>query len=267
MRPVHARANAVSAALVAVAAAIAALAAPAAAHVASSVGDNNRYLKLTPLGDRVRLAYTVFYGQLPGVELRRTIDTNHDGTIDEAESQAFGARVARDVAAALDVTADGVHQSVAWSEVVVGMGSRATVAGAFSIDLVASLCLAAPRGKHAIELRDRFAVSRPGETEIRFEDSPGVTVDRARVGDDPDPGIDYKIVGPAPVLGEAGPAGGIELAFTAGDKAVVVPDAACAAPAPAPAPRRGLPIAAIAGAAAAAIAGAAAITAWRRRRR
>src|SRR6185369_12131192 len=38
------------------------LAGRAAAHVAPSVGDNNRYLKLTPLGDRVRLAYTVFYG-------------------------------------------------------------------------------------------------------------------------------------------------------------------------------------------------------------
>jgi hypothetical protein len=236
----------------------------AAAHVSSSVGDNNRYLKLTPLGDRVRLAYTVFYGKIPGFELRRSIDANHDGTINDAESQAFGAVVSRELAAALEVTVDGAPRPVAWSEVVVGMGTPDTIGGAFSLDLVASLCLGAPRGKHVLELRDRYALARPGETEIRFEDSPGVTVDRARVGDDPYPGIDYKIVGPTPVLGAAGPAGGIELAFTAGDKAVVGGDAACEDAAP----RRGLPVVVTAGAAAAVgLLLAAAVTIVRRRRR
>ncbi|HMG21208.1 MAG TPA: hypothetical protein VK607_07835, partial [Kofleriaceae bacterium] len=71
-----------------------------------------------------------------------------------------------------------------------------------------------------VELRDRFQLARPGETEIRFEDSPGIAVERARVGDDTEPGIDYKIIGPTPVLGAAGPAGGIEIAFTAGPGAV-----------------------------------------------
>ena len=40
--------------------------ASAAAHVSPSVDDNNRFLKLTPLGDRVRLAYTVLFGDNPG---------------------------------------------------------------------------------------------------------------------------------------------------------------------------------------------------------
>jgi len=212
------------------------LAAPAAAHVAPSVGDNNRYLKLTPMGDRVRLAYTVFYGEIPGAELRKTIDANHDGTIDDGESQAFGSRIAREIAAALEVTVDGARQPVAWSQVVVGMGTPDTAAGTFSIDLVASICFAAPRGAHAIELRDRFQLSRPGETEIRFEDSPGVTVDRARVGDDTEPGFDYKIIGPTPVLGAPGPAGGVALAFTAGARAAVTADATCTRPAAAGAP-------------------------------
>jgi len=200
----------------------------AAAHVAPSVGDNNRYVKLTPLGDRVRLAYTVFYGEVPGAELRVAIDANRDGAIDDAESQAFGVRVAGEIAAALEATVDGARQPVVWSQVVVGMGTPATAAGTFSIDLVAAICLTPPRGRHRIELRDRFQLARPGETEIRFEDSPGITVDRARVGDDADPGIDYKIIGPAPVLGAAGPAGGIEIAFTAGPGAVVAADASCA---------------------------------------
>lgn len=239
---------------------------PAAAHVAPSVGDNNRYLKLTPLGDRVRLAYTVFYGELPGGMLRRTIDANHDGAIDDAERRAFGDQIARRLAAALDVTVDGARQPIAWSQVSVGMATPDVAAGAFSIDLIASLCFAAPRGKHAIELRDRFELERPGETEIRFEDSPGVTVDHARVGDDPDPGFDYKIIGPTPVLGEPGPAGGVALAFTAGERAVVTTDATCARPAGG---SGGAPLGwfALGAAALAAVVAAIAITIGRRRRR
>ena len=34
------------------------------AHVAPSVDDNNRYLKVTPLHDGIRLAYTVFFGEI-----------------------------------------------------------------------------------------------------------------------------------------------------------------------------------------------------------
>jgi len=245
-------------------AALAGLVRPAAAHVAPSVGDNNRYLKLTPLGDRVRLAYTVFYGEVPGAELRKTIDANHDGAIDDAESQAFGARIADQLAAALELTVDGARRPVTWSQVVVGMGTPSAAAGTFSIDLVAAICVTPPRGAHAIELRDRFELPHPGETEIRFEDSPGVLIDHARVADDGDPGIDYKIIGPTPVLGAAGPTGGIALAFTAGPKAVVAPDAACARPAPA----SGAPTGMIIGAAAVAVAIlAGAITLARRRTR
>lgn len=237
---------------------------PAAAHVAPSVGDNNRYLKLTPLGDRVRLAYTVFYGEVPGAELRKAIDANHDGAIDDAESQVFGARIADQLAGALELTVDGARQPVTWSQVVVGMGTPSATAGPFSIDLIASICLTPPRGSHAIELRDRFELPHPGETEIRFEDSPGVAIDRARVGDDGDPGIDYKIIGPTPVLGAAGPTGGIALAFTAGPKAVVASDATC----PRPPPPSGTPTGVIIGAAAAGLAIlAGAVTLVRRRGR
>jgi hypothetical protein len=66
------------------------------------------------------------------------------------------------------------------------------------------------------------------------------------------------------VLGAAGPTGGIALAFTAGPKAVVAPDAACARAAPA----SGAPAGAVVGAAAAAVAVlAGAITLARRRAR
>jgi hypothetical protein len=209
----------------------------AVAHVAPSIDGNNRYVKLTPLGDRVRLAYTVFYGEVPGAGLRKAIDTDGDGTIAEAESQAFGTALAPELAAALEVTVDGARQPVAWSQVVVGMGTPQVAAGAFSVDLVAWLCMAAPRGSHAVRLRDRYRLARPGETEVKVEDSPGVTIDRARIGDD-DLGYEYKIIGPGGPLQDVG----LDLQFTAGDTSVVAADAICRGAAPRPALRRGVVI-------------------------
>jgi len=211
----------------------------AAAHVAPAIGDNNRYLKLTPLGDRVRIAYTVFYGELPGAALRRAIDANHDGAIDDAESEAFGARIAREVAAALDVAIDGARQPVAWAQVVIGLGTPEAAAGAFSIDLVAWLCVAPPRGKHALLLRDDFRLERPGETEVKVEDSPGVTITATRIGGADDEANDYKLVGPSGALATDG----LDLQYTAGDTAVVTADAICRGPGA----DRALPTGAIAG--------------------
>src|SRR5260370_36401111 len=150
--------------------AVTVITAAAAAHVAPSVDDNNRYLKLTPLGDRMRLAYTVFFGEVPGRALRATIDLNKDGAISEDEATAFGAKVAGDVAPALDVTVDGVQRPVAWNQVVVGMGTPDASAGAFSVDLVAWLCLPSPRGHHAVQLRDHYRIPPAGETELRVDD-------------------------------------------------------------------------------------------------
>jgi hypothetical protein len=196
------------------------------AHVAPSVDDNNRYLKLTPMGDRVRLAYTVFFGEVPGAEARRTIDANHDGTISEAEAQAFGTKVATDVSGALDVELDGIQQHIVWADVVVGMGTQRTAAGSFSVDLIAYFC-AGQRGKHRVLLHDRFRIPRPGETEVKVEDSPGITIERARVGPADESSHDYKFVGPGGPLTDDG----LDLAYTATDKAPAG-DTACATPAP-----------------------------------
>jgi hypothetical protein len=195
----------------------------AEAHVTPAIGDNNRYLKLTPLGDRLRLAYTVFYGEVPAAAMRQALDVNHDGAIDDAETQAFGDRIARELATAVAITVDGVPQPVAWTEVVVGMGTPSAAAGAFSIDLVAWLCLAAPRGTHTVLLRDSFPLDRPGETEVKVEDGPGVTIDASRIGGAEDEAHDYKLVGPSGALETEG----LDVRFTAGAKAVVAPDAVC----------------------------------------
>jgi len=214
--------------------------APAAAHVAPAIGDNNRYLKVTPLGDRLRLAYTIFYGEVPGRALRAAIDTNHDGAIDDRETEAFGDRIARDVARALVIVVDGVPAPVTWSQVVVGLATPKVAAGAFSIDLIASLCLTAPRGKHALQLHDAYPLDRPGETEVKLEDSPGVTILASRIGGAEDEAHDYTLVGPSGALETEG----LDARLEIGNQAPVGADGTCAAP------RRRPPPALIVGAAA-----------------
>ena len=201
-------------------------------HVAPAVQDNNRYLRLTPLGDRVRLAYTVFYGEVPGASMRPSLDTNHDGKVDDAEAHAFGAQLATQIATALAVEVDGTAVPVHWSEIDVGMGTPAVAAGAFSVDLVTYLCLARPRGAHHVRIRDRFVLARPGETEVKIEDSPGVTISRAHVGAANDPTYDFRFAGPGGPIADDG----LDLAFVAGDDSVVADDGLCPAP---PSPRRG----------------------------
>ena len=188
-----------------------------AGHVAPSVDDNNRYLKLTPLGDRVRLAYTIFYGEVPGASLRPGIDTNHDGQIDDAEAHAFGVQLAAQVADNLEVEIDDHTEPVHWETIDVGIGTPVVAAGAFSVDLVAYPCLPAARGKHRVRVYDRFRVPRPGETEVRVEDAAGVTIERARIGAMEDPSNIFKFVGPGGPLSDDG----LELVFTAGDRAPV----------------------------------------------
>lgn len=199
---------------------------PAHAHVAPGTGDNNRYLKLSVLGDRLRFAYTVLYGEVPGAALRKRLDQNHDGAIDDGETQPFGEQLARDVAGAVELTVDGVRQPIAWSQVVVGMGTPSAAAGAFSVDLVASICLAVPRGTHTLLLRDAYPIDRPGETEVKLEDTPGVKIDRSHIGDADDEAHDYNLVGPSGALERHG----LEAQVTIGPRAIATPDATCPGP-------------------------------------
>lgn len=193
------------------------------AHVAPSVDDNNRYLKLTPLGDRVRIAYTVFFGEIPGAQERRGIDANHDGQISDAEANTFGQRLAGQVAANIELDVDGRRTPLTWQTVDVGMGTPDVAAGAFSVDLVAYPCLASVRGRHRVKLRDHLALPNPGETEVKVEDSPGVSVDHARVGPADDPSYDYKFVGAGGPLSDDG----LDLQYNAGPKAHVTADGTC----------------------------------------
>jgi hypothetical protein len=195
----------------------------ASAHVAPSVDDNNRYLKIAPLGDRVRLAYTVFYGEIPGASMRPKLDADHNGTISDAEAKAFGKDLGDQVQATLELEIDGQTVPVTWTTVDVGLGTPDVNAGSFSVDLVAYACLPTARGQHHIVVRDRFRIPHPGETEAKVDDTPGVTIDRARVGQIDDARHDFLFPGPGGPLEDDG----LDVTFTAGDRAPVSADGKC----------------------------------------
>jgi hypothetical protein len=200
---------------------------PATAHVAPSVDDNNRYLKVTPLRDGIRLAYTVFFGEIPGASERRSIDDNRDGRIDDAEANRFATQLGAQVAASIDIEVDGVPHRVQWDLISAGMGSDAVAAGSFSIDLVAFACTTST-SSHRIILRDQFRIPRPGETEVKVEDSPGVAITRAHVGPANDPTRNFRFAGPGGPLSDDG----LALEYTASDKTPTVPAGKCGAAPP-----------------------------------
>jgi hypothetical protein len=170
----------------------------AVAHVAPSTETNNRYLKLQPLGDRVRLAYTIYFGEIPGADARRQIDTNHDGLLDDSEANSHGRALAAEVLPRLELTADGAPVALSWSEVHVGLGTPTVAAGAYSIDLIAWICLPS-RDRHTLLLRDHLQLPLPGESELRVDESPGIAIELPP-GTDRDAALDLRWTGAASPL-------------------------------------------------------------------
>ena len=174
---------------------------PAAAHVAPSELENNRYVLLAPLGDRVRLAYTIWMGQEPGRQARRRMDRDRDGRLSDAEANEYGRQVAAQTAPRLSLVVDGRAVPLEWDEIDVGLGEPITDGGAFAVDLVEWICLAEPRTRlaHRVEFFDRFHIPDPGETELRAEESPGVRITRSDVGkpgeDRAPPRLDHRWMG------------------------------------------------------------------------
>lgn len=193
------------------------------AHVAPSVDDNNRYLKITPMRGGFRLAYTVFFGEIPGASERPLLDANRDGRIDEPEAKRFGDHLGAQVAASLELDVGAAREPVRWAVVDVGLGNAGVAAGAFSVDMIAYVC--APDA--TIRLRDQFRIPRPGETEVLVEDSPGTTVTFARIGAADDPRHDWRFLGPGGPMSDDG----LEVKWTAATTAPSLPNqASCAKP-------------------------------------
>lgn len=199
---------------------LAAIASPAFAHVQASVDENNRYVKLTPMGDRVRLAYTVFLGERPGATLRRRIDRDRNGAIDDGEAAAYGKEIAALVHPAVSVTLDGKPAKIAWTTLDVGLGTPSVTAGSFSVDLVGWVCTGGDA--HRMVLVDTVALEKPGETEVRLEDGPGVHFGNRSIGGTAMDSLDAKWTGAGGPL-----TSGLDIAWTVDGAAPRPADGRC----------------------------------------
>lgn len=151
----------------------------AVAHPQYSPSLNNRYLKVSLVGGgTVRVAYAVMLGEGPATAVRRGADTNGDGTLDEAEVRAFAERTARGVAEGLAVDVDGARRAVEWEAPVVSLSDPRVGPLPFSVDLIGKVRVPG-RGPHTLGFDDTTPLDSLGETEIRFEEGPGVRVLRA----------------------------------------------------------------------------------------
>ncbi len=185
----------------------------AAAHVAPSERENNRYTVLAPVGDRLRLAYVVYMGEQPGHAARARIDRDRDGLISAEEAQRYADQVAAEVAPRLTVTVDGAPAKVRWHSADMSIDDPSAGGGSFAIDLVAWFCFDKGAAAHTVTYQDRFDLPVPGESELRAEESPGITITRSALGAEPGAGarprLDYRW------RGGSGPAAqGYELAFS-----------------------------------------------------
>lgn len=159
-----------------------------AAHPQASPDRNNRYLKLTPMADRIRLAYTVYLGDQPGAHARRRLDRDRDGTIDDREASVIGDELAGQIRPAVELTIDDRVVAIDWATIDVGLGTPATAAGALSVDLIGWACTG-DGGAHHVVLRDEVRLDSPGEVEVRVEEGPGVTIGLRRLGGDAMPDL------------------------------------------------------------------------------
>jgi hypothetical protein len=152
-----------------------------AAHVAPAVDENNRYIKLSPMGSRLQLAYVLFVGEVPGAELRKSMGS---------DPQRHAEKLASEIADKLVLTVDGTPTAISWDRVAVDLTASKEHPNALSVSMVAWVCMD-EASNHRLELRDSFELPPPGENELVVEPGPGVVVDSSSLGGDTGNKLDW----------------------------------------------------------------------------
>ena len=130
---------------------------PVAAHLAPSPTQNNRYAKIDLGTSQVRIAYTLYFGDRPGVAERRRMDQDRSGTIDDDETRRFGEEILSEIAPNLDVELDGARPAARFTITDVGLGTPVTAGGAFSVDLALEAPLSPGAARHTLRGRKEHA--------------------------------------------------------------------------------------------------------------
>jgi hypothetical protein len=154
----------------------------ASAHPEFNPVTTNRYLKLDLItADEVRLSYTLMVGAGPALGERKRADANADGTLDETEAQAMGARARHKVALGLKLRVDGKPVALRFETPSVGLAGREVGPSPFSIELAVRVVAQGAR-PHTLLVEDDTEVAELGETELRIEESPSTMLLEAHRG-------------------------------------------------------------------------------------
>ena len=159
-------------------------------HQQTAPNQNNRYVKFSCMEGRLRMAYTILYGDLPAENERRKMDADGDGTISDAEAHAFAAQLGQLAARAMTLEVDGQRVQPRFDTTDVGLGTdRGVHPVPFSVDLVASFAIVGPGGDHRVLFDDRWEPPKLGETEILLEEAPGTKIVASWAGKTPREGL------------------------------------------------------------------------------
>jgi len=142
------------------------------AHPVTSRTENNRYVKLTVSEGRLRVAYSVLYGELPSFYARRSMDRDHDGRVSPAEARAHADELAAQLASHSVLTVDGKRVPLRLPDRDATVADPRVGPIPFSIDMWELVPLDRRR-RLEIAFEAGGELPRLGETEVKFEEAPG----------------------------------------------------------------------------------------------
>src|SRR5262249_11188073 len=76
----------------------------------------NRYSRLEPAGDRLRVRYVPDMAAIPTFQERASVDRDRDGRVSEAENRAYAERKAAELVASLHLAVDGASVALRVTE-------------------------------------------------------------------------------------------------------------------------------------------------------
>lgn len=162
--------------------AVLASAAPARAHLGHDVVRAERYLKIEVTPARARFVVSLTLGPAEMRTILERADGDADGTVTQAEADAYMARWAEGLQADLPVSVDGEAVTLEWGEAYFDpLGAVRPVTG--TVEMVALHEL--DGGEHTLVLADDMRLESLERTDVRLTAEPPVEVLAAGPGTDP----------------------------------------------------------------------------------
>lgn len=151
----------------------------ACAHPQFGVSTINRYGRLVLREPTlVYVYYTVLFGDIPALPLRKAADTDGNGQLSAVEQAALASSLQATIQAGVTLQAEGRLAPLLWHPPTLDLADAAVVARGFSLDCEARVQLTAPADRSALSLRyqDHSAFPSIGEIELRVEEAPAVSL-------------------------------------------------------------------------------------------